>query len=52
MDLNYDINQMYQVISDTLHGLWPIIAAGLAIGMVTMLLTGIVIIFRKWADLD
>lgn len=50
MYLNYDINKMYQVIVDTIHSLWPIIAAGIAIGMVTMLLSGVVTIFRKWIE--
>lgn len=48
MYLNYDINKMYQAMVDTIHSLWPIIAAGIAIAMVTMLLSGVVTIFKKW----
>jgi hypothetical protein len=48
--LNYDINDMYQITVDVLNGLWPIIAAAVAIGLVTMLLAGIMWVFRFWRE--
>lgn len=48
--LTYDINSMYQIIVDAMHGLWPILAAAVAIGLVTLLLGGIVWVFRFWRD--
>lgn len=48
--LSYDINDMYQVAVDVFTGLWPIIAAALAIGLVTMLLAGIMWAFRFWRE--
>lgn len=48
--LSYDIQDMYQVITDVLYSLWPIIAAGLGIMMAAFLLYAVTTVFRKWID--
>lgn len=52
INLSYDINDLYQVIVDLIHSLWPIIAAGLSIAMAGMLLGVIAKVFRRWVDDD
>lgn len=50
LNLDYDINNMYQVVADVMTSLWPIIAAGLAVLLATFVLSGIVTAFRKFID--
>lgn len=50
LNLNYDITKMYQVVADVMTSLWPIIASGLAVLLATMVLSGIVISFKKFLE--
>ena len=50
LTLEYDIQDMYQVIADVLYSLWPIIAAGLGILMAGFLMYMIVNVFRRWNE--
>lgn len=50
LNLSYDINDMYQFVADLITSLWPIIAAGLAVLLATLVLSGIVTAFRKFID--
>lgn len=48
--LTYNIQDMYQIIVDVLHSLWPIIAAGLGIMMAGFLLYVVTTVFRRWVE--
>ncbi len=50
INLEYNIDYLYQVIIDIIYSLWPIIAAGLGIAMAGFLIAAIVVAFRKWND--
>ncbi len=50
LSLTYDIQDMYQIIADVIHSLWPIIAAGLGIMMAGFLMYFIVTVFRRWNE--
>ena len=49
-NLQYDINNFYQVVVNLLNSLWPIIAAGLGILMAGMVLGMIADVFRRWIE--
>jgi len=49
-NLVYDINDLYQVVIDEITSLWPIISAGLGVLLATMVLSGIVAVFRKFIE--
>ncbi len=48
--LNYDINLLYQSIANTIASLWPIVAPGFAIMLVTLVLSGLVSVLSRWID--
>ncbi len=50
LNLSYNIQDMYQIIADVMHSLWPIIAAALGILLAAFLLYVITVVFRKWVD--
>lgn len=48
--LNYDINLLYQSVSNTMASIWPIIAPAFAIMLATMIIGGLTWALYKFID--
>jgi len=48
--LNYDVNDVYQVMADLFSSFWPLVAAAIGMGMAVMLFSALIGIFTRWME--